>query len=225
MQGWNGTLLASTFLALGVGIAGSQLFGMSAGEFASLSIVVLWAALGVPVWMALRRGAPRGLFEFLLRDLVWGLAIGLVLRVLDGLIVSTLDGPQSWPSYPSLNGQLPVSWLLTALIGPVIIAPLIEEMVFRGIILVSVFGMSRERLGRNGALSLAVGLSAVVFAAAHLISVGGGVAQGLSWLSIGLVLGALVALTGRIWPAIIAHSVFNASYVALALAGTLIGVG
>ena len=40
---------------------------------------------------------------------------------------------------------------------------------------------------------------------------------------LGIATGALVVLTGRIWPAVLVHIVFNLSGVGLIVAGTLLG--
>jgi membrane protease YdiL (CAAX protease family) len=45
----------------------------------------------------------------------------------------------------------------------------------------------------------------------------------ISLALLGVVGGLLVVLTGRIWPAVLVHIVYNGSYVVLALAGTFLG--
>ncbi|MDF2492885.1 MAG: hypothetical protein K0Q58_1463, partial [Microbacterium sp.] len=54
-------------------------------------------------------------------------------------------------------------------------------------------------------------------------SLGATWAAGAAIALVGLVASALVLVTGRLWGAVITHVVFNASYVALALVGTVAG--
>jgi membrane protease YdiL (CAAX protease family) len=78
----------------------------------------------------------------------------------------------------------------------VIVAPLLEELLFRGMVL-------RALLTRFSN-SAAVAISAVVFSAFHPSLVGAPCA-----LLLGLVLGVLLVRTGSIWPCIAAHSAWN----------------
>jgi len=55
------------------------------------------------------------------------------------------------------------------------------------------------------------------------LSGGLGVDEVISLSLLGLVCGLLVMLTGRIWPAILVHVVYNGTFVVLALAGTYLG--
>jgi membrane protease YdiL (CAAX protease family) len=138
-------------------------------------------------------------------DLGIGGLVGLVLRfIVQGIAPAT---PQA-----SLDGTAtpPTAQLAVLVIGAVVIAPLIEELFFRGILQRSVSGLVRG--GRAARIVVAVLASTALFVLLHLASAApatwGAVAvtTGLS----GLVLGLLAATTRRLGSAIVAHVVFNA---------------
>jgi membrane protease YdiL (CAAX protease family) len=79
-------------------------------------------------------------------------------------------------------------------------APLVEELLFRGVV--------AESLGRNGA-TIAIGVSSFLFALAHLRSLG-------YYTGCGIVLGLLYWRRG-LWASIAAHATFNGCLVILAL--------
>jgi membrane protease YdiL (CAAX protease family) len=87
----------------------------------------------------------------------------------------------------------------------VVLAPIIEELFFRGLLLRSL----ERRVGRWGALII----SSLVFGAVHLQAL-----QFLALTVIGLVLGWLTQHFGRLGPAIWAHVAFNGVATALLLA-------
>ena len=76
-----------------------------------------------------------------------------------------------------------------------IIAPLAEELVFRGAV---------QRLARPLGKWQAVALQAVLFAVQH-----GSLAAMLYALVCGLALGALAQRTGRVWPGMLLHTLNN----------------
>lgn len=226
---WNHVTLAVSLGALGAGIVLTNVcwvfLTQVSPEWSPCSVVFVWLGMLTAIAVALGRGIPRGLFRFSPVDLAWGLLLGVALRIADGGIQIALLGTATWPSYPLLDGQLGPTWWFTELLVPVLIAPSIEELFFRGVILVSVYRMARRRSGSANALALAVAVSTAVFVFAHLLTIGGTWTEWSSLIVIGLTLGTLVALTGRIWGAILAHTVYNASFVLLALVGTTIGIG
>jgi hypothetical protein len=83
--------------------------------------------------------------------------------------------------------------LLLALIGIVILPPLVEEVTFRGVLL--------ERFAVKWRVGVAVILSAVFFGILHADPVGAGM--------FGVVTGLLYLRTGSLWPGIIIHFVNN----------------
>ncbi len=100
------------------------------------------------------------------------------------------------PSAPNALG----SWLaITAVV--VLLAPLFEEWIFRGLLF--------QSLRRSYSAWSSIVLSAIFFAAIHpLLSLPG-------VLTLGLANAWIVERTGRLWPAIVVHIIYNATVVAL----------
>jgi membrane protease YdiL (CAAX protease family) len=139
-------------------------------------------------------------------DLGIGLLTGLVLRfIVQGIAPTTpqasLDGSAAPPQ---------AAHLVVLVIGAVAIAPLIEELYFRGLLQRSISGLVRG--GRAARIIVSVLASTALFVLLHLASAApanwGAVAitTGLS----GLALGLLATTTRRLGSAIVAHAVFNA---------------
>lgn len=105
------------------------------------------------------------------------------------------------------------TYVVSIVITAVVAAPIVEEMVFRGVVMRGL----RSRL----APILAVLLQAVLFGAAHIDPVRGAGNVGLSMVlaGVGLALGIGAYLLRRIGPAIVAHAIFNSVILALVLTG------
>jgi uncharacterized protein len=93
-----------------------------------------------------------------------------------------------------------------------IVAPVLEEMIFRGLLQTSVCNM----LGWTRRWGIVIGC-AVLFAGIHLSAVSWPALPALFVL--GLILGWLYERTGSLWPGIVAHAGYNLLSVALLLAG------
>lgn len=173
----------------------------------------------VPVLVAFRRYTPRRLLSFQPGDIVVGITLGLLTRVLSG-VVGNGAGGQPWPSYPIVNGALPRETLVADVIGAALVAPFVEEFFFRGVVLVAAFTALYRVAGRNVAAFAAILLSTGLFILTHsaLGEVSTGDALGIFALSV--LCGFFVVFTGRIWPAVLIHAVYNASWVALSFVGT-----
>ena len=190
--------------------------------------LALWVAMIVPVLLAFRASAPRGLLAWRWVDLLYGVTLGLMLRVTAGWLEQAATGAAPWPAYPTVDGSLPAGWWAADLVVPVIVAPPVEEFFFRGMLLVALYTVFR-RLTRTrlvagiGAALISTGL----FVLLHQLtgSLGSTWDAAATLTLVGLTAATLVLLTGRLWSALILHVVFNGTYVALALAGTLLGVG
>lgn len=222
MKRWNGEVLAWALIGLGAGI----LVGGFVGGL--LGTVALWIGLTIPVILAVRLGIPRGILVFRPIDLLYAIVLGTILRFAQGGIAVAFGGSGALPSYPSLDGTLPPVLVLSDVIAGALIAPTIEEFFFRGVLLVAIFTLVRRAAGRAGAAvgiggAVAVLASALLFVGAHLLVSGVGPDDAVSLLLLGLVTGALVAFTGRIWPAVLVHVVYNGLGVVLTIAGTLLG--
>jgi membrane protease YdiL (CAAX protease family) len=146
-------------------------------------------------------------------DLFWGLAGGCFARAIDALSRLQLTGTTGLDPQPTVGTPATDLWLiLTAILAPVIIAPIIEELFFRGL-----FQRSLARampLARSGAVAvISIVATSVVFSVVHLV-VGAetgiaAVAMGIGTFTFSVVAGSIVATTGRLGGAVVAHVVFN----------------
>lgn len=202
-----------------------------AGPFSPLGgYLLVWLPLGVALLIvllvpSLRPTVPKAV-RWSIRpiDLLWGAAAGLLLRI----IVSTLE-VLSYGGLPATAGNAvplatadDVVYVVVALLSVILIAPVIEETFFRGLVLPSIIGMLR------GGRWIAVAISALLFAVLHLLAVttvAQAIVVGVGTLLVGLGAGSLAVLTGRLGPAIVAHVVFNASILALGLSAVTGGTG
>jgi membrane protease YdiL (CAAX protease family) len=185
--------------------------------------IALWLGMAVPVALAFARSRPRGLLRFRPVDLLYGIVLGGVLRLAQGWFEqAAAGGPVPFPSYPTIDGQLSSSWWFADALAPVVISPVIEEFFFRGVLLVVIYTVVRRALGKRVAAFVAVVVTTGVFVAAHTLNGALGWDDVASYALVGIVCGMLVLLTRRIWGAVLVHIVFNATWVALATAGTLL---
>jgi membrane protease YdiL (CAAX protease family) len=100
----------------------------------------------------------------------------------------------------------------------VVMAPVVEELVFRGLLLRSLVKVMRA--------PFAILIQAVVFGVLHLNPEAGIANLGLVVIltGVGAVLGVAAHKLGRIAPTIIAHAIFNAVVMALVLSGVTEGL-
>lgn len=225
-QHWDEVMVGWAVVALGAGVlvatAAVQLIGGAVGGW--LGTAALWVAMIVPVVLAFRTSVPRGLLRLRGTDVLFGLVFGVLLRIVSGWLEQAASGVAVWPSYPLANGALAGHWWFTDLVVPVAIAPLVEEFFFHGLLLVALYTVFR-RLTRAPAIAgtAAALVSTGLFVLLHQLtgSLGSSWASPASLALVGLVGAVLVLVTGRLWSAVLAHIVFNATFVALALVGTL----
>ncbi|WP_307216727.1 CPBP family intramembrane glutamic endopeptidase [Microbacterium sp. SORGH_AS_0888] len=230
VQQWSWLLVGWAVVALGAGVlvatASTEFIGGVLGGW--IGTVALWVSMLVPAIAALRLSVPRGLFRFRPVDLLFGIVLGLILRAVAGWLSQAATGRSVWPSFPTADGRLPGGWWFEDLLVPTVVGPVVEELFFHALLLVALFTAFRRLtelrpVAGAGAALVSTGL----FLLLHQLT--GSLAP--TWdaaVSIGLVglTGALlVLLTGRFWAALLLHVVFNGSFVALALVGTLTGVG
>ncbi len=156
-----------------------------------------------------RLAAAVGLRGFSWIDLVGGLSVGLIARGLVELVA------------PSVGGVLledALAATIVALVGAVLVTPLIEELFFRGL-LQRALGDALAGAGRWVAGVVAVLVATAIFTGLHALAAGESVPVGLllGTVVVGLGCGFLTLLTGRLAGALIAHVVFNAIGAALLL--------
>jgi membrane protease YdiL (CAAX protease family) len=224
VQRWGWELVGWAVLALGIGVLGAtgvtEIIG--GGSAPLLAQVVLWVAFAAAVVAAFVRSVPRGLLRFRPVDLLFGLVLGGMLRLVQGWLEMRAGGDGGWPSYPSLGGSLPSSWLFDDLLSDVVISPVLEELFFRGLVLVAVYTAVRRLAGREVAMFAAAIVSTGLFVVAHALLAPLAWDAVASLALVGLTASLLVLLTGRLWPAVLAHVVYNGLWVAMATLGTLL---
>lgn len=232
-----GVLLAIAFVVLG-GAAATRGWITDPNLGLLLSYLAVWVPLGGAVaaagflrgpWVGVRSLARALGLRFTALDLLWGLTIGLLARVVASVLEIAVYGGLAQGEVVLGARVYDGWWLFGALLAPVLLAPFVEEIFFRGLLLRAVEGavvrgsggVSR-RVSRGLALGIAVGVSGVVFALLHVVgagSVDAVVVVGLSTLVFGLAAGSVAAVTGRLGGAIVAHVTFNALVVVPAVLG------
>jgi len=148
-------------------------------------------------------------------DLGWGPVTWLAslgAQIVVAIIILTLDIPlvSNTEGVSKLSGNR--TYIIAFAVLAVLVAPVVEEIVFRGVIL-------RGLCSRFPAW-LAIGLQGVLFGAAHIDPVRGMGNIGLVMVlaAVGAVLGGAAYFTRRLAPTMIAHGLINILAVILTLA-------
>jgi len=181
--------------------------GMAAVQFmAFVPAIVLGCVLAR---RPAREVLPLGSFPFLVLVPMVVAAVGLVILVseCDNLTRSVLPMPDE---LAEMFRDLFEGGVGT-FVALVIVAPLVEELLFRGVILTGF--LARYRRGT------AIGASAVLFAVAHLNPY-----QFAAGLVTGVFLGWLLVRTRSLWPCILVHAAFNAHVVLVPVLRDQLGV-
>lgn len=210
-----GVALAVTAVFVVNGEVGSGALGD-----AHLSIVLAYAATWIPMLAAVAAFAvlapAAGVVNILgIRfrwiDLLWGGAIGIFARSVASIISLAIYGATGLSGQPLIGG-IDGWFVFAALLAPVVIAPVIEELFFRGLLQGAIERRVGSSLSRGLTIAVAVGATSVVFMVVHLIGVTS--PSDMIVLGVPLVLfavgaGIARAYTGRIGAAVVAHVVFN----------------
>lgn len=217
---WDLSVLSAALIGAGVGVVGGGVVSRIAAVWAPFaSTVVLWLGLAAAVVFALARSRPAGLLRFRPIDLLWGVGLGLALRLLQGWLSGADAAP--FPSAARLDGSLPPGWWLTDALPAAVIAPLVEEFFFRVVVLVTIYQLLRRSIGKVAAGVTAALVSAGGFVLLHAAAGALSVTDGIQLCAVGITCALVVLLTGRIWGAVLTHVVYNATYLALVVVGTL----
>jgi membrane protease YdiL (CAAX protease family) len=188
-----------------------------------LSYLAVWAPFAVLVLVAVyRHGTGSMVRDLGLRfrpiDVLWGLAIGMLARVVASLIEIAGYGRMGGGAVTFGETVHDGWWLFGAVLAPVLIAPFMEEVFFRGLVLRAVVG---DVAGSQAvSLCIAIAVSGLVFALVHVLQATTATevwVTGLGTLVFGLAAASVAAITGRLGGAIIAHVTFNAMVVVPAL--------
>jgi membrane protease YdiL (CAAX protease family) len=215
-------LVPTGLAALGVHLpaGGATAIGLAAYALAVLYAVVVSRRLGL--------GSLRRDYGLAIRPVDAGIgllaAIAVeIVRVITGVVLT-----QATPARPTTNVHLAGSTagnVVLAVIA-VLIAPAVEELVTRGMLLrairAAIVGRATEPSEgrRHLAVDASVLISAAVFTALHLHEAPDlvtGVALVLGIFPIGLVVAWLATRTGRLGPGIVTHALVNALALAAAL--------
>lgn len=229
-------IIAAVIVATGLGIAiggldtldalaDGDLAGADALIFLALTTLGQGAAMGVwPVIVARWKGSGVASdfgwrFEWV--DLAYGFGIGgflLFVAAGVGFAVSMLVGLDPGADESS-NTQIVSDAadgpaLIIIIVAAVIMAPIVEELFFRGLCL-------RAIEKRFGTVPAVLG-STLLFTLPHFAnpSLAGTTVLFAVIATVGLVLGILTVMTGRLGAAVIAHAVFNGIGIAATLAAS-----
>lgn len=211
-----GGLVAAVALTIVVQLLAERRLIVDGAAITALGYAAFWVPFSAAV-IAWRRG--RRLLRFHPVDVLLGLGVGLIARALATAVEFAVYGTASPAVFPRAmpSGFADAALQVFALvIAPLVLAPVIEELFFRGVVIDALRGRSTMR----GPAAIAVLTSAAIFALLHLLgvsSVPAALAGGLSTFALGLGTGILAVTTGRLGGAVIAHVVFNATIVLLSL--------
>jgi membrane protease YdiL (CAAX protease family) len=210
-------LLSGVGLLAGIELGLHDAVSLGIAMFLGYAPAVVWAALSARRW-----GTGDLLGDLGLRakwvDLGWGPVIWLgaiTAQILLGALILAVDLPtvSNTDGISEMSGQR--GEILVLAFGAVVLAPLVEELVFRGLLL-------RSLLGVMGA-PWAILIQGVLFGLVHLNPEAGVANIGLVIIlsGVGIVLGVAAHRLGRLAPTIIAHAIFNAVVLALVTSGVL----
>jgi len=154
-------------------------------------------------------------WKFRWADIGWGPVTWLaaiVTQIGVTALVLALDVPIS-SNVDDVGLDVDRSYVIATAIAAVVAAPIVEEIVFRGLVL-------RGLLSRMHA-ALAITVQGVLFGAAHVDPVRGVGNVGLVLVlsGVGIAFGVSAYLSRRLGPTVVAHAIFNGVVLAIVLSG------
>lgn len=208
--------IASTAVIVATGHGGSTTAATPTWVFA-LAAMAMWGVYLIAVYRyAMSRGATSMGSDVRLsfaRADAWGVALGagsqlvlvnLVNWPLSRLFPGVFDFDKVSARARDLTDASAGAWVVVLVLLVVVGAPLVEEIVYRG--------MVQPGLVSRWGAGIGVWATAILFAAIHLVPV-----EFPGLLSFALVLGWARQRTGRLGLPIVTHMAFNATGLALAL--------
>jgi uncharacterized protein len=210
-------LLSGIGLLIGIELGFSDAVSLGIAMVLGYGPAVIWASISARRWGT---GDLLGDLGFRARwaDLGWGPVIwmcAIITQILLGAVILAVDLPtvSNTDGITEMSGQ--TAEMMVLAVGAVVLAPVVEELVFRGLLL-------RALLGVMGA-PWAILIQAVLFGLVHLNPEAGVANVGLVVIltGVGTVLGVAAYRFGRLAPTIIAHAIFNAVVLALVTSGVL----
>lgn len=197
-------LLASLVLGLWAGLRGVEVV-TSKMTFVCYLVQML-PVIGYIIYLRHKAGRGSaihlGISQVNLPMVLWG----VLLIIASGIVIEPILGLFPTEGYDAVKDAIGLGgW---AILSAVVAAPIVEEILFRGLILES----CRERFGRT----TAVFVSAFLFGLIHIVPL-----QVVNAFVVGLILGYVYLKTGSLLSAMIIHAVNNAiAYATMALLGT-----
>jgi uncharacterized protein len=149
-------------------------------------------------------------------DLGWGPVVWLgavAAQVAMGVVVVALDLPLAGNTEGIDEMSADRTYVVSLVVTAMIAAPVVEEMVFRGVVM-------RGLLSRLPLVAVVV-VQGVLFGVVHVDPVRGlgNIGLVLVLSGVGVAFGVAVALLGRIGPSIVAHAIFNGAVLLIVLTG------
>lgn len=161
------------------------------GSSLQVFLVLLWIIWKSDLsWQDVGLVKPKFLYFAVL-----GTVLAAVSLYVDVALFKLFDPPEPpvWFVYP----VKPFFW--NVLVVSLLLNSLAEELVWRGYVLKRLTQMSGSKL-------FALGLSTVLFASYHVYQ---GFENMMLVIPFGLLMGASVLVTRRLWPAVVAHTIYN----------------
>lgn len=213
--------MAIALVSIGISLVASMaLAAVGTTLTSALSSVVLWAGMAAAVVFAFLRGRPSGLLKFRPIDVFWGACFAVCLRICEGWL--TGSDKTAFPSVVALDGKLPADWWLSTALPATLLGPVVEESFFRCVILVCVYQMLRRSTGSVAAGATSTLVSAGGFVVLHSAFVPLSLPDAIQLFLLGATCSVLVLLTGRVWGALLVHSIYNATFVVLIVLGSVL---
>ncbi len=198
---------------LAVGVA-----ALAPGTSGLLRTAILWSGMAVAVVCALVVQRAPGLFRLRFADVVWGLGGAALLRLIGGVVSNASVAP--FPTANDTTASLS-SWVVQEGVPAGLIGPVVEEMFFRAVLVVALYRLLSSRLGPATA-ALRRHWSPRVpscFCTQRLRLCNYLTRSSCSlW---GRVRGSRTS-DRRVWGAILLHVTYNASFLLLAVVGSLL---
>lgn len=196
----------------------------SAGEAIGYLVVFvpLVAAIAFATLFRGQRSLVRDFgFSVTWTDVVLGIALGLMLRVIGMWLEVALYGIRLHGGASGIPRAPWLVWVLLAVVVPIVAAPLIEELFFRGLLLRGLTRWAARRsLSSRLSAVLAIGGSSLIFMLVHVIgpqSERQMMLIGVMTFLLGCAAGAMAVKTGRLGASLALHITYNASILIPAL--------
>jgi len=207
---WDWTVLVASLVGVGFGVlAALGLTRLGAAPGSAFSLVGLWSGLAGAVAFAFIRSRPARLLRFQPTDMLWGVGLGLLLRLAQGLLSQSDMHP-----FPSSSSMSISDIVLICIAGP-----MLEEALFRALLVVAIYQALRRSVGAIAGGITAALVSAGAFVCLHTLFANLTLADCLQLFALGLSCALVLLLTGRIWGAILMHVTYNVTFVLLGLIG------